>query len=230
MIAGPASLGASAHVFVADLDVPVLDGRDRHHLERVLRLRSGEAITVSDGRGRWRPARFGPAIEPDGEIVSEPEPEPRLTVGFALVKGERPEWIVQKLTELGVDEIALLAAERCVVHWDDAQWTRHLGRLERIATEAAMQSRRTRLAQVRHGALEELAARQGVALADPSGGPMSSTTTTVLVGPEGGWTDRERSLGATVRISGQILRTETAAVTAGALLTALRDGFVVPRA
>ena len=57
-----------AHAFVADLAAPVLDAGDRHHLERVLRLRSGDLLTVSDGAGRRLACRFGPALEPVGEV------------------------------------------------------------------------------------------------------------------------------------------------------------------
>ena len=88
---------SAAHVFVADLDAPLLDDDDRHHLERVLRLRPGEALTVADGAGAWRPCRWqaGGAVEPAGDVVREEAPSPPVTVGFALTKGERPDWVVQ---------------------------------------------------------------------------------------------------------------------------------------
>ena len=56
-------------MFVASLDAPELGDADRHHLERVLRLRAGDPLTVGDGAGRWRPVRFGSDLEPDGAIV-----------------------------------------------------------------------------------------------------------------------------------------------------------------
>src|SRR2546430_2495801 len=56
---------ARAHAFVVDVESPELGPDDRHHLERVLRLRPGDELTVSDGDGRWRRCRFGPAA-PDG--------------------------------------------------------------------------------------------------------------------------------------------------------------------
>ena len=51
--------GGAPHVFVDDLDAPRLSDDDRHHLGRALRLRPGDPLTLSDGRGRWRWARFG---------------------------------------------------------------------------------------------------------------------------------------------------------------------------
>ena len=223
---------APAHAFVADLDYPVLEDEDRHHLERVLRLRPGDELTVADGRGSWRLCRFAPVLEPASEIEFRPAPQPRLTVGFAIVKGERPEWAVQKLTELGVDEILPFVAARSVVRWDGERADRSVERLRRVAREAAMQSRRVWLPEV--GAVEtfeSLAARPGVALAEVDGGlPPSLRHTVVLVGPEGGWSDDERAAGLPmVGLGGNVLRTETAAVAAATLWCALRAGVVAGR-
>jgi 16S rRNA (uracil1498-N3)-methyltransferase len=218
----------SAHAFVADLERPVLEPTDRHHLERVLRLAPGDVVTVSDGAGAWRACRFGAELDPVSEVVVEPAPEPVVTIAFALVKGERPEWIVQKLTELGVDVIVAFRADRSVVRWDAARADRHRARLQTVAREAAMQSRRTRLphvAPVTH--LAELARLPGACLAERDGGPPSLARSTVLVGPEGGWSADERGLGLpTVGLGPHVLRAETAAVAAGVLLTALRAGSV----
>lgn len=216
-------------VLVDDLDALELDAADRHHLERVLRVRAGDPITVADGCGRWRTARFGPEIEPTGEVIEEPEELPRLTVGFALVKGDKPETIVQKLTELGIDRIVPFRAERSVVRWDDERAAKAVSRLRAVARAAAMQCHRPRLPAVEDvTALAALAAEPGAALADRQGAPPSlATATTILVGPEGGWSDRERALlDRRVALGGHVLRAETAAVTAGAVLAALRVGIV----
>ena len=63
------------------------------------------------------------------------------TVAFAIPKSDRPEWIVQKLTELGVARIVLLHAERSVVRWEPDRADRHVARLRRVAVEALEQSR-----------------------------------------------------------------------------------------
>jgi 16S rRNA U1498 N3-methylase RsmE len=112
-------------VFVDDLDAPALDDADDHHLRRVLRLRDGDEVTIADGRGRWRRARFGRAIECVSAVDDEPMVAPEITVAFAVVKGDRPEFIVQKLTELGVDRVVPFVAARSVVRWDDDRAVRH---------------------------------------------------------------------------------------------------------
>lgn len=209
---------------MADLDAPALETPDRHHVERVLRLRAGDEITVADGAGRWRRCRFGPVLEPVGPVEVDPAPDPPVTVAFALVKGSRPEWAVQKLTELGVDRIVALEASRSVVRGSSVE------RLRRVAREAAVQSRRARLPAVEAGVAVAVAAGwTGAALAVGDGDPLTLATPVVLVGPEGGWDPAELALGLPrVRLGPGLLRTETAAVAAGALLCALRDGVVAP--
>jgi 16S rRNA (uracil1498-N3)-methyltransferase len=215
------------HVFVDDLGAPLIGDDDRHHLG-VLRIRTGDPITVSDGAGRWRPARFGPTIEPAGEITVVPRSTPAVTVAFAPVKGDRPEWVVQKLTELGVDRIVPIETERSVVRWRDDRATSHTARLQRISREAAMQSRQCYLPEI---ALPLGFARAsvlpGACLAHRDGRPPSLEHPAVLVGPEGGWSDRELDAGLPrVRLSGAVLRAETAAIAAGVLLTGLRSALV----
>lgn len=217
-------------VFVDDLDAPALADGDDHHLRRVLRLRPGDPLTVADGAGRWRTARLGDRPEPTGPVVEQPEPEPALTVGFSLVKGAKPELIVQKLCELGIDRILPFRADRSVVHWDDAKASSAVGRLRSVARAAAMQSHRPRLPVVEAVAdVASLTALPGVALADRGGPPPTLESPSLLVGPEGGWSDEERRLGLpTVSLGGDVLRAETAAIAAGVLLTALRAGLVGP--
>ena len=79
-------------------------------------------------------------------------------------------------------------------------------------------------------AFSEAAAGADLALADIGGGPLALATPTVLVGPEGGWTDEERAGRTLVGLAGPVLRAETAAVAAGVLLGALRAGLVAPAA
>ena len=233
---GPAAAGAKAHVFVADLQFPELDARDRHHLDRVLRLRAGELVTASDGAGRWVACRFaggdggGPALLLDGEVVEVPPADPPVTVAFAPPKGDRPEWAVQKLTELGVDRIVPLLAARSVVRWTGGRAAGPLERLRRVAREAAMQSRRAWLPAVEGpSTFADAAARPGAALAVAGGDPPSLARPVVLVGPEGGWDADELGAGLpTVGLGPHVLRTETAAVAAATLLVALRCGLLSP--
>jgi 16S rRNA (uracil1498-N3)-methyltransferase len=231
-VTGDRRAEARAHAFVTDLDRPELEPHDRHHLERVLRLRGGELITLSNGRGHWRRYRFGTALEPEGALEFEPRPVPALTIGFALVKGTRPEWVVQKLTELGVDRVVPFQAERSVVRWDDGRAGRHAERLGLAAREAAMQCRAVWLPTVEPvRCFAEASARPGTALAERGGDPPTLEHPVVLIGPEGGWSDAERANGLPgVGLGDSVLRAETAAVVAGALLVALREGIVGPSA
>ncbi|MBW8826619.1 MAG: 16S rRNA (uracil(1498)-N(3))-methyltransferase [Acidobacteria bacterium] len=219
-----------AHVFVEDLDAPMLGDADRHHLERVLRTRVGDALTASDGRGRWASFRLGSAgrLIADGEIVTDPSPTPAVTVGFAVTKGERPELVVQKLTELGVDRMVPFLAARSVARWEGDRAARHVVRLRAVAREAAMQSRRSWLPTVDDvRGFAEVVAIPGAAMADAGGAAPSLARPTVLVGPEGGWSDDERAAGLpTVGLGPHVLRAETAAIAAAAALGFLRAGLL----
>ncbi len=213
------------HVFVESLTAPELAEEDLHHLTRVLRLRAGEPLTVSDGQGRWCPARLGPGddVEPTGPIIEVAEPMASTTVAFSLVKGGRPELIVQKLTELGVDRIVALAADRSVVKWDDEKVSGQLERWNRIAREASMQSHRVRLPRLEGVvAASDFLSRSDTWAAHFEGGPLDSSCRTIAVGPEGGWTpaELERAGPRTVTLGDTVLRTETAAIAAGTLLCA----------
>jgi 16S rRNA (uracil1498-N3)-methyltransferase len=221
---------AAAHVFVSDVEVPQLTPEDRRHLERVLRLRTGDALTVSDGAGRWRACRFGPTVEPDGEVEVDVAPAPAITVAFALTKGARPEWTVQKLTEVGVDRMVPFVAARSVVRWDGDRAARNVERLRRIARGAAMQSHRTFLPTVEElTGFGDVAGRPGAALAAAGGDPPDLARPCLLVGPEGGWSDEEaaRPL-ARVALGPTVLRAETAAVAGAVLLAGLRTGLIRP--
>ena len=216
------------HVFVADLEAPELDADDRHHLDRVLRTRPGDPITLSDGAGRWRTARFGSHIEITGDVIRVAPLAPAITIGFAPVKGTRPEWVVQKLTELGVDRIVPFHADRSVVRWTGERGRAAVERLRRVAREGAMQCRRVWLPTIDEvttlGQLVTSAGEgDGIALAERGGEPLDLRHPTVLVGPEGGWTDAERGeVVARAGLGPHILRAETAAVAAAVLLGAAR--------
>jgi 16S rRNA (uracil1498-N3)-methyltransferase len=233
---------AAAQVFVEDPAHPLLSEADTHHLGRVLRLRPGQEVIAADGRGRWaratwrgdgvlEPVGAGSGVGGDGGVQAERRPEPALTVAFAPVKGERPEWVVQKLTELGIDRIVPLLSERSVVRWSGARGAQTVERLRRVATEAAAQCRRVWLPEVtdtlRFEDLHALGAPGEVVLAQLSGARPSVAQHVVAVGPEGGWSSDELASGLpTVGFGLSVLRAETAAVTAGALLAALRTGTV----
>ena len=210
-----------------DVEDPVLSADDRHHLSRVLRLRDGDALTVCDAAGRWRPASFGDRLVAAGDVVEVPPPAREVAVGFALIKSGRPELVVQKLTELGVDRILLLSAERSVVMWDEGKAAVQLHRLTRVVREAGMQSRRVRLPVLEPLRQASVVARgPTVAMAEPGGSGLDGDVGVLLIGPEGGWTEAELGDRRRVGLGSTVLRAETAAIAAGALMVALRDARV----
>ena len=216
---------SAAHVFVDDLDTPALAEDDVHHLSRVLRLRDGERVTASDGRGRWRSCRFSAgSLTVDGPVESD-ESASDVIVLFALGKGDKPEVVVQKLTELGVSRIVPFVAERSVVKWDDDKARRNVDRLRKVAREAAMQSRQIVLPIVDdvQPSLSDAESLVGeVVLAEPGGSVLDGSVVAIAVGPEGGFTAAELDGRRIVSLPGGILRAETAAVVAGALLVDYR--------
>jgi 16S rRNA (uracil1498-N3)-methyltransferase len=217
--------GSAAHVVVDDIGVPALSDADTHHLARVLRLRDGERVTATNGIGSWRWCRWvGGGLEPEGDVSTVQRPQPEVSVAFAIVKGDRLDWIVQKLTELGVDRVMPLEAERCVVRWDAPKAAAQTERLRRIAREAAMQSRRVWLPVVDTlaPAVDVLSAPE--AYRADFGGRMlapgaAAGVHTVAIGPEGGWSPGERAVSdRVVALGDTVLRSETAAIAAGVLL------------
>lgn len=215
------------HVFVESLDALHLDDDDRAHLGKSLRMRDGDSLTASDGRGNWRPAIYASAgpLQADGAVVSIAERAQPITVAFSLVKGSKPELVIQKLTELGVDRIVVLAAERSVVKWDDEKVSKAQARWQRIIREAAMQSHRVRLPEVTAvvPAVEWLV-RPEVAVAHFGGAAIGLAHHSVAIGPEGGWSDMELAANdRRITLGATVLRAETAAIAAGTLLTAAAD-------
>ncbi len=218
----------SAHVFV---DADLLDGDDialdddvEHHLRRVLRLRDGETVGVTDGEGRWRLATVRATtsvltLESATDVVVEERPAP-ITIAVAIPKGDRLDWLVQKTTEIGVDRIQLLHAERSVVRWRPEKVATQLARLERVAEEACRQSRRVWRVEIL-APVDAVAVLADVVVAEPSGRRFASGDRAIAVGPEGGWADTELALAAeTATLGANVLRTETAAVAASALCVA----------
>ena len=156
-----------------------------------------------------------------------------MTIGFVPVKGDRPEWVVQKLTEAGVDRIAVLRSARAVVRWDGDRGARALDRLRRVAREAGGPEPAPWLPEVvgvprsgRSG--RACVAPAPLALAHPGGDPPSVAMPAMAVGPEGGWDDSELASGrfpwwAWAPASSGPRRPPWPA---GLLLCALRNGLV----
>ncbi|MCP5031227.1 MAG: 16S rRNA (uracil(1498)-N(3))-methyltransferase [Actinomycetia bacterium] len=226
----PDALRRRPLVFVDDLDTPELHPDDLHHFQRVLRLEPGQEITLGDGTGRWCRAEFGAMPIPTGPIASVTAPTSTVIVGFVPVKGTRPEWVVQKLTELGVDEIVPLVSTRSVVRWDQGRQDRQVQRMAMSARQACLQCRRPTLPRLGPvlGLAEFVVAHQGAVLADPGGRAPEAGDRAIAIGPEGGFTAEEATLAPLVALPGHVLRAETAALVAGTVLCGLRSGLVAP--
>jgi 16S rRNA (uracil1498-N3)-methyltransferase len=237
--ATPAHVAATAHVYVDRLDDHVtIDGDDGHHLQRARRLRAGETVTAADGYGRWRVFTVGTSergrveLQAVSALAHEPPLLPRLTVACSLTKGEKPELVVQKLTELGVDRVLLVQAARSVVRWDDAKAAAAVERLQRVAREAGAQSRRARVPVVDGPVpVPELARLPGLVVAAVDGGdatglpPPPDGEWVVAVGPEGGFDRDELATMAhapRLALGPFVLRAETAAIAATAALLTRR--------
>ena len=214
-----------------------VEGARAHHLARVVRLKPGESVEVSDGQRLFK-AEVETASGKEvlfrlAEELDAPAPALWLEVHLAIIKFPRFELAVEKLTELGVSAIVPVAAERS----DKGLVRGALKRLERwraIAEAAAEQSRRMAPPEITEPApLAEALARpasQRIFL-DFEAPPLrnvfeaNAERTVLLIGPEGGWTEQERNTalaaGAIAASCGQtVLRTETAAIASTAVLTA----------
>jgi 16S rRNA (uracil1498-N3)-methyltransferase len=219
-----------------------LIGDDAHHLTRVLRVEKGQKYEISDNRQVYlaevEAARRDLVSFRVIERIEAVEAPVRIALYVALVRFERIELLVEKATELGVESMSFFPAERSERGLDRAAGKR-AERWQRIAREASEQSRRVRLPEIAAPApFRDVLADAGPCrlLLDEEPGCASLLTAlpsprapedrvSVLVGPEGGWTDRERGLireagWRSVSLGAAILRTETAAIAALAVVNA----------
>jgi 16S rRNA (uracil1498-N3)-methyltransferase len=234
----------SAALFLADDvsgDVVVLTGAEGRHAATVKRLRVGEVVDVADGRGlRAR----GTVEAVDRQEVRlrvthrtvDPPPRPRVVLVQALAKGDRGELAVELATEVGVDEVVPWTAERCVVRWEGVRGDKALARWRSTAREAGKQSRRARLPVVAPpvgtaALVARVQTTPTLVLHEQADAPLASAPLPshgellVVVGPEGGLTDRELQAltaagAAAVRLGPSVLRTSTAGAAALAVVSA----------
>ena len=224
-----------------------LDARDVHHLVHVLRIRATEWIVLAgtDGREAQVELTHVATDQVRGDI-DEPrvrQAGPRVTLMQALTKRERMELVIQKTTELGVTEIIPVVTARVIVKLDEGRAGRRTERWQRIAQEAAKQSQRATVPQVREPVAlgdvpalferfdavlvpweEEAGSAPGIGRALHQAGVAadSGAAVAVIVGPEGGLDEAELALltargAVAVSLGDTILRTETAGIVALAL-------------
>jgi 16S rRNA (uracil1498-N3)-methyltransferase len=225
--------GANLLVAPYELDAETVrvEGERYRHLFRARRLAVGEAVRLVDGRGR---ARWAAVEQVDrrgadlrlGETAPASDPSRAVTLLVAVPRPERAAWLVEKATELGVRAVRFVECERGVRGAD----ARLLERLARVAASALEQCGGATLPELsgphRAAELPALLAGGSAVLhpaAEESLASLRAEVTTVLVGPEGGWTPAElatfEGAGARrARLGERVLRVETAAVAAAALL------------
>lgn len=214
------------HVSSLNSETVELSPEQAHHLVDVLRLREGAEVSLFDGKGGAARAEVHRSAGGEVELrILGPEPSREsplsLTVAVAPPKGDRMSFLIQKLTELGVTRIIPLETER-------GRPAESLERWRRIAVEACKQSGRSRSPEVAAPrSFEEVLNEEGSLIAAHPGAPPLSPprggAIAALIGPEGGWSEKELALAAArgVTLFGlgpRTLRTETAAIAVATLL------------
>jgi 16S rRNA (uracil1498-N3)-methyltransferase len=215
------------------------------HVAKALRLKAGDALVVFDGRGGEYEASIQ-RVDRDRVDVKvgafrDVDREGALTVGLVqgLPEADKMDWIIQKATELGIAWIQPVICERSVVRLAGERAARREAHWQRVAIAAAEQSGRTRVPEVRPTLpfMNWIAAPGGPArwLLDPAADPIAAhvpppSPLELVVGPEGGLSERERSLALdrgfdSVGLGPRVLRTETAPLAALAALHALSGDF-----
>ena len=213
------------------------------HLTRVLRLREGDACVLFNGDGRDYAARIVSigkretlAEVGDARAVDNESPL-RITLLQGIARGEKMDLILQKATELGVERIVPVDAERTEVRLDAARMQKRLAHWRSVVASACEQCGRARLPEVATPVSVADAgahpAEAALRLTLDPGGERSmaslaagaDTSIAIAIGPEGGWSPRDREA---LRVAGfeglrlgpRILRTETAGLAAIAALQA----------
>lgn len=217
-----------------------LTGSDVNHMKNVLRMREGEAVSVSDGEGRTYQCVVDAyeakeaVLRIEAEEISNTELPSKLYLFQGLPKQEKMEWIVQKSVELGVHQIIPVAMKRCVVKLDAKKAVKKRERWQEIAKSAAKQSGRSVIPEVApvmpfREALKEAEKLDVVLVPYECARGMQETKTlletiqpgqsvAIFIGPEGGFEEEEIELAlangaSTVTLGRRILRTETAGLT-----------------
>jgi 16S rRNA (uracil1498-N3)-methyltransferase len=233
------------HVDSLEGRVIELDGDRTHHLKTVLRLAHSATVEVFDTIGRVAEARIEFVGDLARLVISSPiamrPPGRAINVACAVPKGERADWLVEKLCEVGASTMIPLRTARSVVH---PEGQAKYERWRRIASEAARQSCRAGVMSIEpltgfddllHKSTHTLPAPTLlIAHTAPDAGRLGgmwfghADAVWLLIGPEGGWTDDEvasaKAHGAIeVSITDTVLRVETAAVVGAGLIASASD-------
>jgi 16S rRNA (uracil1498-N3)-methyltransferase len=209
----------------------LITGADAHHLARSLRARVGEEIEVVDPAGLMLTVRLD-VVTPErvegvvvGERPHDPEPKARITVAIANLPAPALELVLSRCTEAGADAFVVFQADRSVARGAKPErWTT-------ICREAAMLAGRLRVPEVTAAASLDAvisSSEHPVMLVRDAAQRLAEMPrprdVTLLVGPEGGWSDRELGL-ARVKagLGPRNLRADTAALVGLSIALAARD-------
>ena len=209
-----------------------LPDEERQHA-RVLRVRDGEEVEVFDAAGRNYVGRFdGSGIVVFKETVNR-EPATAIHLAMSIIQLDKFELVLQKATELGVQSFIPLITDRMELRIDRVRGKEE--RWRKIVLEAVKQSGRSRIPPVEQPIkFDEAIKRAGQKIVFDADAPSSTTDhrqpTTIFIGPEGGFSEREldlaRNAGATLeRLGPRRLRAETAALAAVTIISA-RSGDI----
>ena len=215
-----------------------------HHALRVLRLKAGESVVLFNGQGGEYPA----VLDVDGKAgyaqlgdfsAREAELAGRITLVQGLPSGDKMDWVVEKAVELGASRVSPIAAQRSVLQLSGPRLDKRVAHWQRIAQSAAEQCGRNRLmavdaprsladwlAEPAEGLRLLCHPEAGEDLAGKLRAAPGLTALTLLVGPEGGWSDKELELARqagvqAVRFGPRVLRTETAGLALVSAVSAL---------
>jgi len=210
-----------------------IDGDEFHHIVHVMRYRVGDELEVVNGRGRLSTGRVAVvkarSLQVDVLGADDfPLPAPRVIIAVSLTKGHAMNWLIEKLSEMAVDEIRPLVCERTDVSWNAAQ----LRRWEKIAAQSLKVNRTywlTRiLSPVSPADLVAAAATMPAKVlldlfATRKLAPPAAFPVLAVVGPPGDFSDGERDMFRAngfvpTLVSDAILKTETAALAVAAIL------------
>lgn len=213
-----------------DGEVFALSAKELHYVRNVLRLAPGVTLELFDGRGGVVRA----LLADDGSLIVQErfsgQAAATSVIAVATPKGDRADWIVEKCVELGVGRVLWLVCERSVVV--PREDGKRLERFQRLAESAARQSGRNDVPVIEPAVkfADAVKSLGGGCIAQMGGAPLADvlghgTLPNVLIGPEGGFTDGELATAESagfvrIRLAPHILRTETAAVAAAAILAA----------
>ncbi|MGL5753973.1 MAG: 16S rRNA (uracil(1498)-N(3))-methyltransferase [Paraclostridium sp.] len=221
----------------------IIEGEDVKHISKVLRCRIGEELEICDNDNNEYICEITNIDKSQVEldilerVDIKRESDLKIKVYQGLPKGPKMEMILQKLTEVGVDEIILVQTKRTVVKVDDKKEDKKIERWERIIYEAAKQSKRGKIPTLR-GVLTFKEALADMSENDFNIAPYENERTKsikqaikgvdinnvgIFVGPEGGFEDTEIEAieeigGQSVSLGPRILRTETASLVASSIV------------